>query len=87
MNYRGTPGQLRLREIIIHSSADASPYATGLSGIFFGCPPMNPIVSSASLEGLEIEILKLVSYSATPEQWKEWLRVALEHARPLEATL
>eukprot|EP00752_Nemacystus_decipiens_P008061 g7205.t1 len=34
----------------------------------------------ASLEGLEIEIFKLVSYSATPEQWKEWLRVPLEHA-------
>ncbi|CAM9788969.1 unnamed protein product, partial [Ectocarpus sp. 4 AP-2014] len=32
------------------------------------------------LEGLEIEIFKLVSYSATPEQWKEWLRVPLEHA-------
>ena len=34
----------------------------------------------ASLEGLEREIFKLVSYSATPEQWKEWLRVPLEHA-------
>eukprot|EP00752_Nemacystus_decipiens_P008050 g7194.t1 len=34
----------------------------------------------ASLDGLEAEIFKLVSYSATPEQWKEWLRVPLEHA-------
>eukprot|EP00752_Nemacystus_decipiens_P008060 g7204.t1 len=34
----------------------------------------------ASLDGLEIEIFKLVSYSATPKQWKEWLRVPLEHA-------
>eukprot|EP00752_Nemacystus_decipiens_P008066 g7210.t1 len=34
----------------------------------------------AALEGLEIEMFKLVSYSATPEQWKEWLRVPLEHA-------
>ena len=34
----------------------------------------------ALLEGLEIQILKLVSSSATPEQWKEWLRVPLEHA-------
>ena len=33
-----------------------------------------------SLQGLEVEILKLVSYSASPEQWKEWLRVPLEHA-------
>ena len=32
------------------------------------------------LEGLEIEIFKLVSYGATHEQWKEWLRVPLEHA-------
>ena len=34
----------------------------------------------SSLKGLEIEIFKLVSYSSTPEQWKEWLRVPLEHA-------
>ena len=34
----------------------------------------------APLEGFEIEIFKLVSRSATPEQWKEWLRVPLEHA-------
>ena len=34
----------------------------------------------ASLEGFEIEIFKLVAFSATPEQWKEWLRVPLEHA-------
>ena len=32
------------------------------------------------LQGLEIELFKLVSYSATPEQWAEWLRVPLEHA-------
>ncbi|CAB1105080.1 unnamed protein product [Ectocarpus sp. CCAP 1310/34] len=35
------------------------------------------------LEGLEIEIFKLVSYSATPEQWKEWLQVPLERAAAL----
>lgn len=33
-----------------------------------------------SLQGLEMEIFKLVSFSATPQQWKEWLRVPLEHA-------
>ncbi|CAM9310581.1 unnamed protein product [Ectocarpus sp. 12 AP-2014] len=32
------------------------------------------------LQGIESEIWKLVSYSATPQQWKEWLRVPLEHA-------
>ncbi|CAM9835991.1 unnamed protein product, partial [Ectocarpus sp. 13 AM-2016] len=32
------------------------------------------------LQGMESEIWKLVSYSATPQQWKEWLRVPLEHA-------
>ncbi|CAM9972558.1 unnamed protein product [Scytosiphon promiscuus] len=34
----------------------------------------------ASLQGLELDIFKLVSYSATPEQWADWLRVPLEHA-------
>eukprot|EP00903_Cladosiphon_okamuranus_P008544 g8203.t1 len=34
----------------------------------------------ASLEGWEVEMFKLVSSGATPEQWKEWLRVPLEHA-------
>lgn len=33
-----------------------------------------------SLQGLEAELFRLVSYSATPEQWAEWLRVPLEHA-------
>ncbi|CAN0422538.1 unnamed protein product [Ectocarpus fasciculatus] len=32
------------------------------------------------LQGMESEIWKMVSYSATPQQWKEWLRVPLEHA-------
>ncbi|CAB1103642.1 unnamed protein product [Ectocarpus sp. CCAP 1310/34] len=32
------------------------------------------------LQGMESEIWKLVSYSATPQQWKEWLRVPLKHA-------
>ena len=41
---------------------------------------MHPYPKRASLEGLETEIFKLVSSSATPEQWKEWLRVPLEHA-------
>ncbi len=34
----------------------------------------------ATLCGLEVELLKLVSYGATAEQWAEWLRVPLEHA-------
>eukprot|EP00752_Nemacystus_decipiens_P017228 g15433.t1 len=34
----------------------------------------------ASLHGLEVELFKLVSYGATPEQWADWLRVPLEHA-------
>eukprot|EP00752_Nemacystus_decipiens_P014367 g12779.t1 len=33
-----------------------------------------------SLQELGSEIFKLVSYSSTPEQWAEWLRVPLEHA-------
>ena len=41
---------------------------------------MHPYPKRVSLEGLETEIFKLVSSSATPEQWKEWLRVPLEHA-------
>ncbi|CAB1108018.1 unnamed protein product [Ectocarpus sp. CCAP 1310/34] len=32
------------------------------------------------LKGQEVEIFKLVSKGATPEQWAEWLRVPLEHA-------
>ena len=36
--------------------------------------------AEASLQGLETEIFKMVSSSASPEQWKEWLRVPLEHA-------
>ncbi|CBN73782.1 ankyrin repeat protein [Ectocarpus siliculosus] len=31
-------------------------------------------------QGMGSEIWKLVSHSATPQQWKEWLRVPLEHA-------
>ncbi len=34
----------------------------------------------ALLEGAEVEIFKLLSYGATPEQWAEWLRAPLEHA-------
>ncbi len=34
----------------------------------------------AVLEGLEVEIFNLVASSATPEQWKEWLRMPLERA-------
>ena len=34
----------------------------------------------SSLQGLEVELFKLISYGATPEQWGEWLRVPLEHA-------
>ena len=41
---------------------------------------MNPSPQRACLKGLEMEIFKLVSIGATPEQWKEWLRVPLEHA-------
>ena len=41
---------------------------------------MHPYSERASLEGLGIEIFKLVSSSVTPEQWTEWLRVPLEHA-------
>ncbi|CAM9535921.1 unnamed protein product [Scytosiphon promiscuus] len=33
-----------------------------------------------SLVGLEVEIFKLVSFGAAPEQWAEWLRAPLEHA-------
>ncbi|CAN0533316.1 unnamed protein product, partial [Ectocarpus sp. 8 AP-2014] len=32
------------------------------------------------LDGFEVEIFKLVRREATSEQWKEWLRVPLEHA-------
>lgn len=32
------------------------------------------------LEGFEAEILKLVSYGATPDQWESWIQVPLEHA-------
>ena len=32
------------------------------------------------LDGVEIEIFKLVRKGATSEQWREWLRVPLEHA-------
>lgn len=32
------------------------------------------------LEGFEAEILKVVSYGATPEQWEAWIQVPLEHA-------
>ena len=41
---------------------------------------MDTYPERASLDGLEIEIFKLVSEGATPEQWAEWLRVPLEHA-------
>lgn len=34
----------------------------------------------ALLDGAEVEIFKLLSYGATPEQWAEWLRAPLEHA-------
>ncbi|CAM9745666.1 unnamed protein product [Ectocarpus sp. 13 AM-2016] len=34
----------------------------------------------AVLEGAEVEIFTLLSYGATPEQWREWLRAPLEHA-------
>ncbi|CAM9757000.1 unnamed protein product, partial [Ectocarpus fasciculatus] len=30
--------------------------------------------------GAELEIFKLLSFAATPEQWAEWLRAPLEHA-------
>ncbi len=33
-----------------------------------------------SLEGLEMEIFKLVSKMASPEEWAEWLGAPLEHA-------
>lgn len=32
------------------------------------------------LEGFEAKILKLVSYCATPDQWKAWIQVPLKHA-------
>ncbi|CAM9253922.1 unnamed protein product, partial [Ectocarpus sp. 6 AP-2014] len=34
----------------------------------------------ALLEGAEVEIFKLLSFGATPEQWADWLRAPLEHA-------
>lgn len=34
----------------------------------------------ALLKGAEVEIFTLLSYGATPEQWREWLRAPLEHA-------
>ena len=40
----------------------------------------HPYPTRASLEGFETEMFALVASSATPEQWKEWLRVPLEHA-------
>ena len=41
---------------------------------------MNANPERVSLEGLEIEIFRLVSKDAVAEQWAEWLRVPLEHA-------
>lgn len=41
---------------------------------------MDGFPERTSLEGMEIEIFKLVSSGATGKQWKEWLRVPLEHA-------
>lgn len=41
---------------------------------------MSMFPERASLEGLAIEIFKLISKGATPEQWAEWLQVPLEHA-------
>lgn len=42
---------------------------------------MNPCTQRLwCLQGLEGELLKIVFYGATPEQWAEWLRVPLEHA-------
>ena len=41
---------------------------------------MHMFSKRASLQELGNEIFKLVSYSATSEQWAEWLRVPLEHA-------
>eukprot|EP00752_Nemacystus_decipiens_P004447 g4060.t1 len=46
-------------------------------------PPILHLYHERSLlQGADVlaEIFKLVSYGATPEQWKEWLRVPLEHA-------
>ena len=34
----------------------------------------------ARLEGCELDIFQLVRRHATPEQWREWLRVPLQHA-------
>ena len=41
---------------------------------------MTTYTERTSLQGFEIELFKLVSSSATSKQWKEWLRVPLEHA-------
>eukprot|EP00752_Nemacystus_decipiens_P015155 g13501.t1 len=32
------------------------------------------------LDGFELEVFEAVRLEATPEQWREWLRVPLEHA-------
>lgn len=37
-------------------------------------------VDRTRLDGFEVEIFKLVMKETTSEQWKEWLRVPLEHA-------
>ena len=41
---------------------------------------VHPYPKRSSLERLGVEIFKLVSRNATSKQWKEWLRVPLEHA-------
>eukprot|EP00752_Nemacystus_decipiens_P010666 g9497.t1 len=41
---------------------------------------MSSVERQARLDGFEIEIFRLVMEGATTKQWKEWLRVPLEHA-------
>ncbi len=38
------------------------------------------LLGAVRLDGLEVDIFKLVAEGATSKQWKEWLRAPLEHA-------
>ena len=65
-------------QILLHTRSLFSLWSCSLP--FFRLKAHLDYPKRASLDGLGIEMLKLVSYSATPEQWKECLRVPLEYA-------
>lgn len=44
---------------------------------------MHPYPQRMHLEGLEVELFKLVSTAATPEQWAEWLRALFKLMPPV----